>query len=321
MAKKKVFVTRKIPESGLKLLRKKYDVRVWKKDRVISRGALLRGVKWCDALLCLLTDNIDKKVLDANPNLQIVANYAVGYNNIDHAYAKTKKIPVTNTPGVLTTAVAEHAMALLLSIARRVPESDTFVRKSKYKGWAPMLLLGGQLQGKTLGIVGAGRIGSAVAERAMKGFGMKIIYFNRSKNARIEKDTKAKRKAKLKELLKEADFVSVHVPLVKETRHLLGSSQLKAMKKTAYLINTSRGPVIDEKALVSALKSKQIAGAALDVFENEPKLAKGLSTLSNVVLTPHTASGTIETREAMSTIAAQNIIAVLSGKKPKNRVN
>jgi glyoxylate reductase len=319
--KKKVFVTRKMPESGLNLLRKKYDVRVWNKDTIISRRALLKGVKWCDALLCLLTDTIDTKIIDANPNLKIIANYAVGYNNIDVTYAKSKNIPVTNTPGVLTTAVAEHALSLLTSIARRIPESDTFVRKGKYQGWAPMLLLGAQLQGKTLGIVGAGRIGSAVGERAYKGFGMKIVYFNRSKNKDIEKVTKAKRKKTLKELLQVADFVSVHVPLIKQTIHLIGKKELKVMKTTAYLINTSRGAVIDEKALVHALKSKEIAGAALDVFENEPKLSKGLIKLSNVILTPHTASATIEARQAMSTIAAKNIIAVLSGKKPKNKVN
>ena len=316
----KVFVTRKIPEAGLKLLRKKHTVKVYPKDKVISRAELIKGVKWCDALLCLLTDKIDAQVMDANKKLKIIANYAVGYDNIDAKAAAKRKIPVTNTPGVLTDAVAEHTFALMMSIAKRIPESDKFSRAGKYKGWEPLLLLGSQIRGKTLGIVGLGRIGFAVAEIAVKGMGMKVIYNDIRKNPQFEKQFKAKYVSK-EQLLKTADFISLHVPLLKATYHLIGAKEFKMMKKTAYLINTSRGPVIDEKSLVRALKQKQIAGAAMDVFEFEPKLAPGLAKLDNVVLTPHTATATIETRNAMAELAAKNILAALAGKKPPNKVN
>ncbi len=318
--KKKVFITHKIPEAGIKLLKKHFQVRVYPKDEVISKKELLQGVKWCDALLCLLTDKIDKSVLKANPKLKVVSNYAVGYNNIDVKTASTLKIPVTNTPGVLTDAVAEHTMALLMAIARRIPESDKFVRAGRYKSWKPMLLLGAQLKGKTLGIVGLGRIGAGLAERAHQGMGINVLYHDIKRNLKFEKKYQAKF-SNLNTLLKKSDFISLHVPLLPTTKHLIGKKQLSLMKKTAYLINTSRGPVIDEKALVSALRKKRIAGAALDVYENEPKLTKGLNKLSNVVLTPHTASATMEARTAMSQIAAQNIIAVLQGKKAKFTVN
>jgi glyoxylate reductase len=318
--KEKVFVTRKIPEEGIKLLKKKFQVRIYPQDKVISQKELLKGVKWCDALLCLLTDKIDSKVLRENPNLKVVSNYAVGYNNIDIKSATSLRIPITNTPGVLTDAVAEHTLALMMSVARRIPESDKFVRSGKYTGWKPLLLLGTQLKGKTLGIVGLGRIGISVAERAIKGMGMKVVYHNRSRRKDFEKKFGAKY-ANLNSLLKKSDFISLHVPLLPSTKHLIGSKELGLMKKTAYLINTSRGPIVNEKSLVSALKSRKIAGAALDVFENEPKLSAGLSKLNNVVLTPHTASATFEARSAMSIIAAENIIAVLKGKKAKFTVN
>ena len=316
----KIFITRKIPESGVKLLKKKHTVKIYGKDQAIPKNDLLAGVKWCDALLPLLTDKVDGSVMDANPNLKVIANYAVGFNNIDVKAATERGIPVTNTPGVLTDAVADHAAALLLGIARRIPESDRFTRAGKYKVWSPMLLLGPELRGKTLGILGSGRIGSAFAERMYKGFGMNIMYYDVKRNPAVEKKFKAKY-GSIAQVLKTADFVSIHVPLLPSTHHLIGAKELKSMKKTSYLINTSRGPVIDEKALVSALKSKTIAGAALDVFENEPKLASGLSKLENVILTPHTASATEQARGAMSEIAANNILAVLSGKKPITLVN
>jgi len=313
----KVFVTRKIPESGIRLLKKHFQVRVYPKNNVISRTELIKGVKWCDALLCLLTDKIDSKVIKSNPKLKIIANYAVGYDNIDVKAAK--KIPVTNTPGVLTDAVAEHTFALLMSIARRVPESDSFTKAGKYKGWEPLLLLGSGIKGKTLGIVGSGRIGSGLAQRC-KGMGMNIVYSDVKRNTDFEKKFGGKY-LNLNNLLKQSDFVSVHVPLLPSTKHLIGSAQFKTMKKTAYLINTSRGAVLDEKALVAALKKGEIAGAALDVFENEPKLSPGLNKLSNVILTPHTASATLEARSAMSELAAKNIIAALKGRVPPNVVN
>lgn len=315
-----VFVAREIPEAGISLLKAQCNVVVNKKKRVLTKKELIAAVKGKDALLSLLTDKVDEDVLKAGKSLKIVANYAVGFDNIDVKAATRLKIPVSNTPGVLTDAVADHACALLLGIARRLAESDRFVRAGKYKSWEPMLMLGGDFKGKMLGILGLGRIGSAVAERMARGFGMKIIYYDVNRNADFEAQLGAAY-ATVPELLRQADYVSVHVPLLPSTHHLIGAAQLKTMKKTAYLVNTSRGPVIDEKALVAALKKGQIAGAALDVFENEPRLAPGLAKLGNVLLTPHSASATIAARTAMSEIAARNILAVLGGGKPINLVN
>ncbi|MBI3931667.1 MAG: D-glycerate dehydrogenase [Chloroflexi bacterium] len=318
--KPKVFITRKIPESGIALLREYCQVRVYPRDRVAPREELVKGVKWCHALLCLLTDSIDRELISAGPTLRVIANYAVGFDNIDIKAATERNIPVTNTPEVLTDAVAEHTFALMMAIARRIPESDRFTRAGKYQGWEPMLLLGTELKGKTLGIIGPGRIGAGVAQRAATGMGMNILYFDVTRNLQFEKMYNAKF-AKIDDILTKADFITIHVPLLPTTRHLIGAEQLQMMKPTAYLINTSRGPVIDEKALVKTLKKRGIAGAALDVYEFEPKLSAGLKRLDNVVLTPHTASGTYETRAAMSELAARNILDVLRGKTPQNLVN
>jgi len=320
MSKLKVFVTREIPSAGINLLKKKFIVKIFTKNNTIPRKDLEAGVKWCDALLPLLTDKIDAKLMDLNKKLKVVANYAVGFDNIDVKAATERKIPVTNTPGVLTDAVAEHTLSLLMSIARRIPESDKFTKQGKYKGWSPMLFLGTELKGKTLGIIGLGRIGSAVAERVISGLGMKVLYNKRHPDNNFEKKFGAKY-VSLPELMKNSDFISVHIPLNPATRHLIGKKQLAMMKKTAYLINTSRGPIIDEKVLVNVLKEKKINGAALDVLENEPNLSPGLNKLDNVILTPHTASGTIETRTAMSVLAANNIIDISRGKIPSNIVN
>ena len=318
--KPKVFVSREIPKAGLDLLRKKCSVTVSSKSRVLTKKELVSGIKGKDALLCLLTDRIDSSVMKAGKNLKVIANYAVGFDNIDVPAATKLGIPITNTPGVLTDAVADHACALMMAIARRVVESDKFVRAGKYKSWEPMLMLGGDFKGKTLGILGLGRIGSAVAERMHRGFGVKVLYYDVRRNPAFEKNVKAKRVSVL-QLMKNSDYVSVHVPLLPSTRHLVGAKELKMMKKTAYLINTSRGPVIDESALVSALRRKQVAGAALDVFENEPKTSPGLSKLDNAILTPHTASATVTARDAMAVIAARNVLAALSGKRPPNLLN
>lgn len=319
----KIFITRRIPEAGIELLKeqKGFDVKISPHDRVLSKREIIKMGKGCDALLSLLTDQIDSEIMDGvGKQLKIIANYAVGFNNINLEDAKKRKIMVTNTPGPeISESVAEHAFALLMSIAKRIPESDKFTRAGKYKGWAPMLFLGVDVHDKVLGIVGLGAIGKAVAERAVKGFKMKIIYYDIKHDKNFEKEYKAKF-VSLKELLKSADFVSLHVPLLPSTTHLIGKKELGMMKKTAFLINTSRGPIIDEKELVSALKSKIIAGAVLDVYENEPKLTKGLVKLSNVILTPHTASASIETRSAMAETAAKNIIAALGGKYPPNLV-
>lgn len=324
MPKKKIFVTRLIPDAGLLALKKKgYAVDVYKEDRVIPKKDLLRRVKGVDAILPLLTDRIDEEVLiAAGPQLKIVANYAVGFDNIDLAAAKKHNIPVTNTPAdEVSESVAEHAFALMLGLAHRLVESDGYARAEKYKGWAPQLLLGTDLHGKTLGIIGLGRIGEAVARRAVHGFGMKCVYADLSRNTKFEKEYNAKKKTN-EALLKEADFVTLHVPLLKSTHHLISTKELKLMKKTAFLVNTARGPVVDEKALLKALKKGEIAGAGLDVFECEPAIDCDirdnleLKNFPNVILTPHTASATIEARQAMSLLAAKNIIAVLSGKKP-----
>ncbi|OHA15678.1 MAG: D-glycerate dehydrogenase [Candidatus Tagabacteria bacterium RIFCSPLOWO2_01_FULL_42_9] len=313
----KIFVTRKIPEAGINLLKQKgYEVEVSDYDGVLPREKLLEKIKGADAILSLLTDKIDGEAMDAaGSRLKIVANYAVGYDNIDLKAASERKIIVANTPEVLTESVAEHAIALMFAISRRIVESDQFMRDGKYAGWSPMLFLGNDLAGKVLGLVGLGRIGAEVAKRMRDGFGMKIIYSDVKRNEELEQKYNLQY-VDLETLLKEADFVSVHVPLIPGTKHLIGEAQLKIMKKSAYLINTSRGPVIDEKSLVEALKNKTIKGAALDVFEEEPKMAPGLAELSNTVLTPHTASATEETRKAMSELAAKNIIAVLSGQSP-----
>ena len=318
--KPKVFVSRTIPESGIKLLKKKCDVTISKKKAVLTKKELIAATRGKDALLCLLTDKIDADVMKASKTLKIVANYAVGFDNIDLAAANKLKIPVSNTPGVLTDAVADHAATLLLSITRRIAESDKFVRAGKYKGWEPLLMLGGELKGKTLGILGLGRIGSSLAQRMSKGFGMKILYYDIKRNRGFEKSLKANY-ASVNQLLRKSDYISLHVPLIPATKHLIGRKALKKMKKTSYLVNTSRGPVVDEKALAAALKKKQIAGAALDVFEKEPMIEPALAKLDNVVMTPHTASATFTARSEMSTIAAQNVLDVFSGKKPRNLIN
>jgi glyoxylate reductase len=316
----KIFITRQIPEAGVNLLKEKgWEVVVGPEEK-ISREDLLAGVKGVEAILSVLTEKIDREVMEAaGEQLKIIANYAVGYDNIDVTEAKKRGIMVSNTPGVLTDAVADHAVALLLAITRRVVEADQYTRAGKYQAWGPKLFLGGDIKGKTLGIVGLGRIGSAVAQRMQKGFEMKIIYYDVRRNEELEKEQGFEYR-ELDDLLKEADFVSLHTALTEQTRHLISAERLKLMKPTAYLINTSRGPVIDEKALIESLKNKEIAGAALDVFENEPELTPGLAELENVVLTPHIASATKETRDKMAEMAAQNVIAALEGQTPPNLV-
>jgi len=317
----KVFVTRKIPESGIELLKKAgLEVEVSDFDGVLPREQLLAKVKGTDAILSLLTDKIDNELLEAaGSQLKVVANYAVGYDNINLADATAHNVIVTNTPDVLTESVAEHAIALIFAIARKIVESDQFMRDGKYHGWGPMMFLGNDLVGKTLGLVGLGRIGGAVAKRMQDGFEMKIMYYDARRNEELEKKYNLQF-VDLDTLLKESDFVSIHVPMMPETKHLINAEKLKMMKKTAYLVNTSRGPIIDENALVEALKAGEIKGAALDVYEQEPKMAPGLAELPNTVLTPHTASATEETRSAMSDLAAKNIIEVLAGRAPLTQV-
>jgi glyoxylate reductase len=318
----KVFVTRNIPQAGLDLLKANHiDVEVSPLDRPLTREELISHIKGVDGILSQLVDKIDGEVMDASgKQLKVIANYAVGYDNLKVADAKERNILLTNTPDVLTDAVADHAMALMLAAARRVVESDRFSRAGNYKGWQPFLLLGQDVYGKTLGVVGMGRIGSALARRAAKGFGMKVLYFDRGQvNAELDTEIGSS-SVTMDDLLKNSDFVSLHVPLLPETKHLISTPQFEMMKKTAVLINTARGPIVDEQALVTALKNQDIFAAGIDVWENEPQLTPGLVDLENIVLTPHTASATIETRDNMSKVAAENIIAALKGQTPPNLI-
>lgn len=304
------------------MLREKFgNFEMNKEDRVLTREELLKNVKGRDAVLCLLTDKIDAEIFEAaGKQCKIFSNYAVGFNNIDVAEASKRGVMVTNTPGVLTDATSDLAIALMFACARRLVEADAFMRAGKFKGWGPMLLIGQDITGKTLGIIGAGRIGSSVATKMAKGFGMKILYNDMFKNEALEKETGA-RQVDIDTLLKESDFVSVHVNLTPETTHLIGEKQFGMMKPNCVFINTSRGSVVDEKALVNACKSNKIFGAGLDVYENEPALAPGLAELPNVCIPPHVASATFWTRTRMAEIAAQNLIDALSGKIPAFCVN
>jgi len=317
----KIYITRMVPESGIKMLKDKgYEITVNSEDRVLTKEELITALNGhnYDALFCLLTDKIDGEVMDAfGPQLKIIANMAVGFDNINAADAKKHGIMITNTPGVLTDTVAEHTFSLMLAIAHRIPEADKFTRALKYQGWAPMLLLGSDLSGKTLGVIGLGRIGSRVAHHAVKGFEMKVLYYDVNRNEEFEKEFGAVF-VSLDDLLKQSDFVSIHVPLLPATRHLINAEKLKLMKLTSYLVNTSRGPVIDEAALAKALADKTIKGAALDVFEFEPAINPDLIKLDNVILTPHIASATEETRSKMSALAATNIVEALEGRIPPN---
>ncbi|EKS29615.1 2-hydroxyacid dehydrogenase [Afipia felis] len=320
MSRKSVYVTRAIPEENIDELRKHFDVEVNPDDRALSKDELKQKLKGRHAAISLLTDAVDGDVLDAaGPQLRIVANYAVGFNNFDVAGATQRNVVLTNTPGVLDDATATHTMTLLLATARRIAESDKFVRDGKWQGWAPMFFVGLDVERKNLGIAGLGRIGKAVAKRA-RGFDMNIIYSDVKPDADFEKAFGATYVDK-DTLIRESDFLTMHVPLTDETRHYIGAKELKAMKKTAVLINASRGPVVDEVALVQALKNGEIWGAGLDVFEDEPKLASGLVDLPNVVVVPHIASATPQTRIAMGEIAVNNIIKVLNGQVPDTCVN
>jgi glyoxylate reductase len=303
----KVVVTHPVPPPAVELLRARgYDVVVGPSEDPYPPDELRALIDGADATLALLIDRIDAQILDAaGPQLRVVANFAVGHDNVDLAAAAARGVQVANTPDVLTEAVAEHTFALLLAVARRIVEGDRIVRERRFKRWGPSFLLGAELRGKTLGVVGAGRIGSAVADIAEGGFGMRVL--------RIGRDG-------LGDALPELDALTLHVPLTADTHRLIGAAQLRAMRPTALLVNTARGSVIDERALVEALRSGEIAGAALDVYEQEPELAPGLAELDNVVLAPHTASATIEARTAMSRLAAENVIAALEGRPLPSQV-
>jgi len=318
----RIFVTRRLPEGAMKVLQDKFDIQCNPHDRVLTREELLSGVQGKDGILPLLTDRIDDEVLDAaGPELKIVANYAVGYNNIDVPACTRRGILVSNTPGVLTDTTADLAMALLLAVARKIVPADSYARAGKYQGWAPLLFLGTDVHHKTLGIMGFGRIGFALAKRAA-GFDMNVLYHDSMRaNPELEEKVGAKFVDK-STLLARSDFISLHVPLSPETYHFIGGRELAAMKSSAYLINTSRGEVLDEKALVRALQLGQIAGAGLDVFEFEPAIEKELTSMDNVIVLPHIASASTETRTKMGLVAAENLVSVLiEGQRPPNCIN
>lgn len=317
-------MTRRIPMRAEEMLREKgYEVTVSQKDGVLTRDELksaLVGAEY-DGIVSLLTDKIDEEVISIMPgSVKVIANYAVGYNNIDVPSAHARGMMVTNTPDVLTSTVAEHTVALILTLASRTAEGDRFIREGKFVGWDPLLLLGTDIKGKTLGLIGAGRIGFEVANILHKGFGMKVIYCDTKENEALKSSCDADFYAMHEEVLAEADIVSIHVPLLPTTQHLINASRLARMKKTALLVNTSRGPVIDEVALAQALKDGTIRGAALDVFEFEPNITAELLALPNVVVNPHLASATEETRTKMAEMVAGNIIEVLEGRTAPNAI-
>jgi len=321
--KPRLFLTRRIPDPGLVLIQDAFSVTGGEQDRPLERDALLRGIAGAEILLCLLTETIDAAVIDAGPRLRVISNMAVGVDNIDVAAATARGILVTNTPGVLTDATADLAWALILSTVRRVVEGDSMVREGRFQRWSPFMLLGRSVAGATLGIVGMGRIGQAVARRAL-GWDMKVNY-TRSSGPLPAGQTPAgadwQYRASLDDLLREADIVSLHVPLTPGTRHLIGTRELALMKPGAYLVNTARGPVVDEPALVEALRSGHLGGAGLDVYEREPELAPGLAALPNAVLLPHLGSATVETRGRMAELAALNAIAAVRGEPVPHPVN
>lgn len=320
MSKPKVFVTRLIPEKGLEIVREFCDLDLWENEMPPTREELLQHVRGVDGLLCLLTETIDGELMDeAGPQLKVISNHAVGFDNIDVSAATARKIPVGNTPGVLTDATADFAFALMMAVARRIPEAERYVHAGKWKTWGPMLLLGVDLKGATLGLIGFGRIGKAMARRAL-GFDMHVIYYDPGEK-KTDPALKARR-VDFETLLKESDFISLHTPLTPDTRHLIDAEALSKMKPTAVLINTARGPVVDPEALYEALKERRIFGAGLDVTEPEPLLLDSpLLTLDNIIIVPHIASASTTSREKMAWMAAQNLVAGLKGERLPNCVN
>lgn len=316
----KVFVTRRLPEAGLAPLREAgLLVEVNAEDEPIGRQALLQRVRGAAALITLMSERVDDELLEvAGPQLRVVANYAVGYDNIDVAACRRNGVVATNTPGVLTGATADMAFALLLAVARRLREGDELVRSGEWTGWQPLQLLGAQVSGATLGIVGLGRIGRAVARRA-RGFDMTVLYHNRNRDEDAESDLGV-RYVSLDELLELSDFISLHAPLTQETRHMIAAAELRRMKPSAVLINTARGAVVDEADLVEALRDGTIAGAGLDVFEEEPAVHPGLAPLPSVVLAPHLGSATLETRTEMALLCSRAVVDVLAGRQPPNAI-
>ncbi|WP_347552846.1 D-glycerate dehydrogenase [Pseudalkalibacillus hwajinpoensis] len=318
--KPKVYITRKLPGAIIQQIQEKCDVRMWEEEEVpVPREVLEEEIKKVEGLLCLLTEQIDRSLLEQADNLRVVANMAVGYNNIEIDEAKERGIIVTNTPGVLTETTADLTFSLLMATARRIPEASDYLRNGKWETWSPMQLTGQDIHGATLGVIGLGRIGEAVAKRA-KGFDMKVLYHNRSRSQDAEKELEIKY-VELEELLKESDFVCVLTPFTPETENMIGHEQLALMKKSAILINTARGGIVNEDALYEALSNGEIWAAGLDVFKEEPvSLDHPLLTLPNLVTLPHIGSASIATRMKMADLAATNLLKVLEGEDAPNNV-
>ncbi len=320
MSKPSVYVTRRVPKEAIDIIKEECEYRIWDSNDPVPRDVLLREIAEVDGVFTLLTEKVDEEFLQAAKNLKIVANMAVGYDNIDVDACTRHGVMVTNTPGVLTETTADLAFALLMATARRLPESDRFLRSGKWVTWEPMLLTGQDVYGSTLGIIGMGRIGTAVARRS-QGFGMKVLYYDYRRNEEVERELGAEY-CSLDEVLKRSDFVTIHLPLTSETYHLIGARELGLMKPTAVLINTSRGPIVDEQALYQALLEKKIWASGLDVFEEEPvPVDNPLLKLDNVVLLPHIGSASIVTRTRMATTAATNLVAGVTERCPSNLVN
>lgn len=322
MAKPRVYVTRRMAQEALDKIARVTEMEVWPEELPPPYDVLLEKVRDVDGLLPLLTDRIDANLMDAAPRLKVISNMAVGYDNIDVPEATKRGIVVGNTPGVLTETTADMAFALLMAAARRVAEADAFTRKGCWKTWGPMVMLGQDIHRATLGIVGLGRIGTEIAKRA-KGFNMKVLYYDEIRRSQEEeKQLGVEYVSELSTLLSKSDFVSIHVPLGPQTHHLIGAAEFALMKPTAILINTSRGPVVDQKALYEALKSHQIFAAAIDVTEVEPiPMDSPLLTLDNIIITPHISSASVATRTKMANMAAENLIAGVQGEIPPNCVN
>jgi glyoxylate reductase len=316
----RVFVTRTLPEEPLLRLAERTDVVVHAEPTPPSRETLLESVREAEGLLVLLTDRIDAEVLASAPRLRVVSNVAVGVDNVDVAEATRRGILVTNTPDVLTETTADLAFALALAASRRLVEADRFARRGAFQGWHPLLLLGRDVHGKVLGIVGLGRIGKAVARRGALGFGMRVLYTQPRRDEAFEREVPCAR-VELPELLRRSDVVSLHVPLRDSTTHLIGDAELRSMKRSAILVNTSRGPVVDEAALLEALRQGWIFAAGLDVFEREPEIPEELRLAPNAVILPHVGSATVETRTAMADLAVDNLLTALAGRRPPALVN
>jgi glyoxylate reductase len=316
----KVLVTGKLPQQAMDLLEQYHEVTSNMTEQPMARQEIVSHITDKDGMLCMITDKIDKELLAHAPRLRMIANFGVGFDHIDLAAATARGIRVSNTPGVLSDATADLTFALILAVARRVIEGDRMTRAGRFKPWSPMAFLGTEVTGKTLGIVGLGEIGKALARRA-RGFDMPVLYHNRHRVPEEEERALRSTFVDLTTLLARSDFVSLHVTLTEETRHLIGEAELKLMKPSTFLINVSRGPVVDEQALTVALRNKIIAGAGLDVYEQEPQLFPGLAELDNVVLLPHVGSATVETRTKMALLAAENLIAGLAGRRPRNCLN